>query len=315
MKLLLTILLFINADDVSISEVNGLKRKAEEAYLSGNYQKSAETYSYLVDTLNVQDDRAIMNLANSYFKTEDTESALSTYQRLQETKDKHLKSQAYQQMGILSKDPKTLEKALAYFKESIKSDPTNNDARYNYEMVKKKLTEQEKNQENQQDQDKQDKDQEQDQEQQENKDSQNDEKSDNQEENQEQQNKDQEQQNEENKENQEQQNQENKENQEQQNQENQEGEEKEQEQEGQEEQKDGEEGEEEKPQPQPGEEEEGKEEEQTPQQSTSEKLQEMNLSEEKARMILEALKNSEIQYIQQNRRKPTKRKDSNKPDW
>jgi Ca-activated chloride channel family protein len=52
-----------------------------------------------------------------------------------------------------------------------------------------------------------------------------------------------------------------------------------------------------------------------PPMSRSERLEELNLTEEKARMILEAMKNNEIQYIQQNRRKPTKRPDSNKPDW
>ena len=60
--------------------------------------------------------------------------------------------------------------------------------------------------------------------------------------------------------------------------------------------------------------EEGQEMEQPPQ-SRSEKLEELNLSEEKARMILEAMKNNEIQYIQQNQRKATKKPDSNKPDW
>jgi hypothetical protein len=61
-------------------------------------------------------------------------------------------------------------------------------------------------------------------------------------------------------------------------------------------------------------EEEGEEMEQPPQ-SRSEKLEELNLTEEKARMILEAMKNNEIQYIQQNKRKATKKPDSNKPDW
>jgi len=41
----------------------------------------------------------------------------------------------------------------------------------------------------------------------------------------------------------------------------------------------------------------------------------MNISEEKAKMILEAMKNNEIQYIQQNKRKAKNRKKSNKPDW
>jgi len=57
------------------------------------------------------------------------------------------------------------------------------------------------------------------------------------------------------------------------------------------------------------------EEMQQPPKSREEKLEELNLTEEKARMILEAMKNNEIQYIQQNRRKPTKKSDSSKPDW
>lgn len=304
--LLLNILIVIfgDTDSKGISEINSLKKQAQEAYQAGSYQRSADTYSYLVDTLNIADENAIMNLANSYYKLEDTENALSTYQRLGDSKDKQLKSQAYQQMGVLSKDPKTLEKALAFFKESIKSDPTNNDARYNYELVKKKLQEQEKQDENQQDQDKQDKDQDKDQEKEENKDSQNQEKSENQDKNQEEKEQNKEEQNEESKE-----------------QESEEGEKSKEEQEQEQQQKEGEEGEEneeqEKQQQQEGEEQENDkdQEQKSPQQSTADKLEEMNISEEKAKMILEALKNSEIQYIQQNRRKPTKRKDSNKPDW
>ncbi len=61
-------------------------------------------------------------------------------------------------------------------------------------------------------------------------------------------------------------------------------------------------------------EEEGSEMDQPPM-SRSEKLEQLDLTEEKARMILEALKNNEIQYIQQNKRKPTKKPDSSKPDW
>jgi outer membrane biosynthesis protein TonB len=61
-------------------------------------------------------------------------------------------------------------------------------------------------------------------------------------------------------------------------------------------------------------EEEGEEMDEPPK-SRSEKLEDLNLTEEKARMILEAMKNNEIQYIQQNRRKPSKKPDSTKPDW
>ena len=46
-----------------------------------------------------------------------------------------------------------------------------------------------------------------------------------------------------------------------------------------------------------------------------EKLEQMKISEEKARMILEAMKNQEKQYLQQQKRKATKSRDRNKPDW
>lgn len=49
--------------------------------------------------------------------------------------------------------------------------------------------------------------------------------------------------------------------------------------------------------------------------SVSEKLQQMKISEDKAKMLLEAMKNQEVQYLQQNKRKATKPKEKGKPDW
>ena len=52
-----------------------------------------------------------------------------------------------------------------------------------------------------------------------------------------------------------------------------------------------------------------------PMQKLMEKLKEMNIPLEKAQMILEAMKNNETQYVQQKKRKATKPKNSDKPDW
>lgn len=294
-KLILILLLGIgfNASANDISKINKLKKSAEVAFKAGRYQEAVENYAQLIDSLQIDDEQAILNYGHAYYQLGEKELAQSQYQKLVLSDDPALKSIAYQQLGALSNDPKMLEKALSYFKESIKSDPTNQDARYNYELVKKKLKEQqEQNQDQQQNQDNQD--------QQENKDQ----------ENKDQENKDQQ--------NQDQQNQEDQQNQDQQDQQNEEGDEdqEKQQQEGQEnEQKEGDEQPQQKPQPEEGQEGDEKENDQQPMPSPSDKLKEINISEEKARMILEALKNSEIQYIQQNRRKPTKRKDSDKPDW
>lgn len=45
------------------------------------------------------------------------------------------------------------------------------------------------------------------------------------------------------------------------------------------------------------------------------RLEKMKMSEEQAKMILEALKNREVQYLQENKRKATQRQQSGKPDW
>jgi type IV secretory pathway VirB10-like protein len=49
--------------------------------------------------------------------------------------------------------------------------------------------------------------------------------------------------------------------------------------------------------------------------ATEQKLKQMNLTEEKARMILDAMKNGEVQYLQQRKREKTKKTDKGQPDW
>ncbi|WP_155907558.1 hypothetical protein [Lunatimonas lonarensis] len=45
------------------------------------------------------------------------------------------------------------------------------------------------------------------------------------------------------------------------------------------------------------------------------RLEEMNLSQEQAAQILDAMNSNELQFIQQNRRKPTQRPQRGLPDW
>jgi tetratricopeptide (TPR) repeat protein len=51
------------------------------------------------------------------------------------------------------------------------------------------------------------------------------------------------------------------------------------------------------------------------QQEINRKLRKINLSEEKAKMILDAMKNSEIQYIQQSKKQSAEKSNKNLPDW
>ena len=147
MKIFLFAIVSILAIDPSrIAKVNRAKSEAREAYMDGDYKKAVSMYTYLTDTLDVREDEVMINLANSYFQVKDTANAISTYQSLTASPKAHIRSKAQQQLGILHHRQGKLEEALANFKEAIKADNSNVDAKYNYEMLKKKLDEEKKKQ-------------------------------------------------------------------------------------------------------------------------------------------------------------------------
>lgn len=294
MKLFVAILLIMSpfTDLDKIARINKAKKEAKEAYLANDFQLAHDKYKFLVDSLGVIEEEVLLDFAHTLYNLNDTTNAVNNYQELSESTNKKISSVAEQQLGQVMFDKKQYEPALEHYKNALRRDPTNQDARYNYELLKKLIQKQEEEKKDQQNQD------------QDNKDKQDQDKEKKDQEQKDEQNKDQEQKDQEKKD-QEEQEQENKDEQEKKDQEKQEGE-KDEDQEKKEEQKDKEE--------QEGEKSEEKEKEQ-PKPTPSDKLKEMNISEEKAKMILEAMKNNEIQYIQQNRRKATKKKDSDKPDW
>ena len=284
MKVILLLLLLI-IDPINdldkIARINEAKKEAERAYLDENYELALEKYVFLKDSLGVEDDRLMLNLANAQFYANDSTNALNNYRSLQSSSNRQIASLANQQLGAMQFRSKKYEEALQYYKSSLKSDPRNDEARYNYELLKKLIKEQEEQQ--QENKDQQDQDQE----------------------NQDQENQDQQQQDQQNKD---QQNENQEEQQEKEEQEQQEEQENQEQQENQDEQK---QQEEQKPEDQ----QEEKKDENKPNPIDEEKLKEMKISEEKAMLILEAMKNNEIQYIQQNKRKAKKKKDPSKPDW
>ena len=163
MKFLIILLLTINplTDIDKIAKVNAAKKKAEQHYLAGDYEAARDTYTYLIDSLGVKDERAILNLANSQYHRQDTINSLSNYKELTSSTSGSISSKAYAQLGEIAFEKKQYEPALQHYKQALKKDPANSDARYNYELLKKLIEEQQQQQ--QQDQQNQDQDQDQDQ--------------------------------------------------------------------------------------------------------------------------------------------------------
>ncbi|MBM3177139.1 MAG: tetratricopeptide repeat protein [Bacteroidetes bacterium] len=273
----ITVFLFLPIDIGKISKINAIKKEAKKAFENGDYETASSKYRYLMDSLNVQEDEVLLNLASSRFNLNDTIGASDAYRRLTASGNPTYRGRAYQQLGVMETRQGRLEQALEFFKQALKTDPANEEARYNYEMVKKKLEEEKKKQENKQNDQKKD-----DQQDQQNQDKKDQQQKKNQNQNQ---NKDQNKKDQEKKEN------------EKKDSEKKDQDQKEKEKKEQQEQKENQDKKEEKPKFDP------------------DKMKQMKVSEEKAKMILEAMKSNEVQYLQQNRRKATKPKDKSKPDW
>lgn len=278
--LLFTILtLTVFTDPGKIGQINTLKSEARKAFNAGDFQTAASKYRMLKDSLAVSEDEINLNLAHAYYQLRDSAQAISTYQEAAASSNNTIRSKANQQLGLINNQQGKFEEALNNFKQAIKADPNNMDARYNYEMLKKKLEKKKQEEQKKQDQ------------------KQNDQQKNNEDQKKEDQKKE-----EQNKQDKKKSEQEKKEDQKKsENKDEQSKEEKKDDQQ----KKDEQEKDSEKP---------SEEKKETPP-SVSEKLQQMKISEEKAKMLLEAMKNQEVQYLQQNKRKATKPKEKGKPDW
>ena len=252
MILILNIILVFILND-KIDEINRLTNSAEKSFFSKNYDESIRNYKTLIDSLDYSNEKIYLNLAHSYLLSNDTLNAIENYNFASLTENNKIKSIALQQLGNINEKNKKLDEALSFYKESIIADNNNEDSKYNYELVKRRIEEEKKkNQQN-------------------NKKDQNKNSKDNQKKNQSE-NKKQDKEGKEDKNNQ-----------------------------NQDEQKQNKENE--------------KNEMKSKEESVEEKLKKINMTKKKAEMILNALNNNEFQYIQQLKRKPSKKTDKSKPDW
>lgn len=149
---ILVLFILINSSSLSdvnkIARINSIKRQAETAFNQGEYDAAISSFRTLTDSLGINEDPILLNLANAYFHKNDTTNAQQYYSRVLSSEDAQLRSLAYQQMGVINKQKNDLDKALSDFKSALKSNPSNEDARYNYELLKQMIEQQEQEQEN-----------------------------------------------------------------------------------------------------------------------------------------------------------------------
>ena len=247
---ILILILSISSID-RVDNINKLTKSAEKSFIEKKYNESIESYKILIDSFEYKNEKIYLNLGHSYLLSGDTLNAIESYNYASLTENKRVRSIAFQQLGNINEKNNKLEEALNLYKRSIISDNSNDDSKFNYELVKKKMDKEKNKEENKKD---------------------NQDQKDNKKENSD--NKKQDQKGKEEKEEKEQKN--------------------------------------EKQESQNKEENKKKK---SNEESIEEKLKKINMSKKKAEMILDALNNNEFQYIQQLKRKPSKKLNKNKPDW
>lgn len=311
-QLTLLVILGLAMSGGDIAKVNEIKKSANDAIRNGDYQTALADYQRLVHELRYETPEVKLNLANTFALLEQqnpsyTDSAKRYYTHVAaESSDKRLLTDAYTQLGIFQarnqQKKQELQKSLNYFKKALRNDPTNEEARYNYELVKKLLEQEEQNHEQNKDQQKE-----------ENKEDQQQQDSD---QSKEQNQNDQQQQNKDKEGNKEQEQQKNQQQQERK----QEGKQKEEsEQKGEEQKKE----EQARKQNKSNQQEQGKEGEKSKEERMREELEELqnmrleqiNISKEKMEEIMKSFREQEVQFFQQQRQHKEKQPDRSKPDW
>ena len=278
-KIILTLLLLVPSTWTDIGKKNRAIREAARSYAETDYESSVQHHLRLSTDFGISTAASNFNLALSYHYNGQLEEAQRTYQSLLSAGDKKIASFASNQNGILLGQQNKYEEALAAFKFALIKDPTNENARYNYELLSRWLEENPDRQEQQddqgddqnqdQDQENQDKDQDQQQQSQESKDGEGDEKTDEDEATESEKKED----------------------------------------------RSGDKSQQEQPSEEPSDLESDLSDREKAMERLRERLEEMNLTPEQAAQILDAMNAAELRFIQQNRKKPTKRPERGLPEW
>lgn len=137
--LLLAASLFDAVNPVRIDKRNKLINMSREAYLKKNYVFTVKYLEEIIREFGEEDPKIYLDLAHAYFRLNDLRAATFYYNKAARSEDKKTASKALLQLGVLARNKSDYTNALRLFKEALRTDFSNETARYNYELMKKVL--------------------------------------------------------------------------------------------------------------------------------------------------------------------------------
>lgn len=134
------ILMFLNLRSLTnVSKRNILKYEATDAYNHKNFDLAVQKYQTLATISFNLEPEARLNLAHAYFFINDTTNAINEYKKLTKISDINISSSALIQLGVIETQLGDSLEAINLFKIALIKDNQNKIARYNYELLRKKM--------------------------------------------------------------------------------------------------------------------------------------------------------------------------------
>ena len=133
--------------------------KGIDHYNNNEFEKARQYYESILIDRN-DDPAANFGLGATAFQQQDYAAAMKGFETALGTDNDKLKSSAYYNMANILAQNQRLEESLAFFRKSLELNPSDLDAKINYELIKFQL-QQQQNQDQNQNQDENDKDDEQ----------------------------------------------------------------------------------------------------------------------------------------------------------
>ena len=125
--------------------------KGIDYYNNNEFEKARQYYESVIMDRN-DDPAANFGLGSTAFQQKDYEVAMKGFETALGTDNNELKSSAYYNMANILAQNQRLEESLAFFRKSLELDPSDLDAKINYELIKFQLQKQQQQQNQDKDQ-------------------------------------------------------------------------------------------------------------------------------------------------------------------
>lgn len=117
------------------ADKDALLREGNEFYKKGEYLKAADKYQKSLQ-IDPKYSKASFNLANAYYRQEQkVEAAKLLSGLLPDIKEKGMKNRVYYNRGVILSDQKNLEESIEAYKNALRQDPNDIEARENLQKA------------------------------------------------------------------------------------------------------------------------------------------------------------------------------------